>query len=408
MEASPMNLNGRTWLVAAGLCGSLLLLFGFQNCAPALPLEGQASVASSARPTATPGVIGTPNPNSTPYAGYVIDGTCSDDVLTEPMASRFVTSQMGSMLAFTTGARNKAALWKVSGGNVIHGVVCSIVEPGVAQADQPWSLAAIGDFNGDQNPDILWRHKDDSRTAVWLMNGANRTQTAILPVTAANILDNTWNIEGVGSFDGDGRQDILWRNRNSGALLIWSMNGISAPVAKTLTNGGVAPTGQKLVGLADYDGNFRSDLLFVDPSTGADTIWFTDTAGTSVDTSKTLAPLAKPGTTWDVKAVGDFNGDGRGDILVQARTGGALEVRLMNGPALYAPPTPIQAPVSGWDLQFGQDVDSNFTTDWIWKIPGSGEPFIGFTPLGSGGPGTTRTLNNLRANWDLFRYSHAP
>ena len=34
-----------------------------------------------------------------------------------------------------------------------------------------------------------------------------------------------WTIAGVGDFDGNGKADILWRNTTSGAVAIWLMNG---------------------------------------------------------------------------------------------------------------------------------------------------------------------------------------
>ena len=36
--------------------------------------------------------------------------------------------------------------------------------------------------------------------------------------------DASWSVAGIGDFNGDGNSDILWRNTN-GTLADWSMNG---------------------------------------------------------------------------------------------------------------------------------------------------------------------------------------
>ena len=34
-----------------------------------------------------------------------------------------------------------------------------------------------------------------------------------------------WVVQGVGDFNGDGKRDILWRNKSTGVISIWLMNG---------------------------------------------------------------------------------------------------------------------------------------------------------------------------------------
>jgi hypothetical protein len=39
--------------------------------------------------------------------------------------------------------------------------------------------------------------------------------------------DMTWSIAGVGDFNADGNQDILWRNTSTGANYVWYMDGVT-------------------------------------------------------------------------------------------------------------------------------------------------------------------------------------
>ena len=77
------------------------------------------------------------------------------------------------------------------------------------------------DFNGDGKTDILWRNKSTGQDVVWLMNGT----TYITYVELPQVTDTNWQIVGTGDFSGDGKTDILWRNKSTGQDVVWLMNG---------------------------------------------------------------------------------------------------------------------------------------------------------------------------------------
>ncbi len=98
-----------------------------------------------------------------------------------------------------------------------------------------WLLVGTGDFNGDGRHDMLWHNENDGRVVVWLMDqsGLNLQGGGLLPF--APTLD--WSVAGTGDFNGDGRDDIVWRNNNDGRVVPWLMD----ETGMNLSGGGTTP-----------------------------------------------------------------------------------------------------------------------------------------------------------------------
>ena len=124
---------------------------------------------------------------------------------------------------------------------------------------------------------------------------------------------------GTGDFDGDGDSDILLRNNDfpgpegSGAGRPTTVLFLQDGAVASQANWGFSPVGGGVKGIADFDGDGTSDVLWRDEN-GRLKLWYWGVSG-NVDVSwRNEAGAVGTGPEWDVKAVGDFDGDGYPDI----------------------------------------------------------------------------------------------
>jgi len=179
------------------------------------------------------------------------------------------------------------------------------------------------DFNGDGNSDILWRNAGSGQNAIWMMNG---TTVAAGTGLTNPVTDLNWKMVGKGDFDKDGKADILWRHATTGQNAIWLMNGTTVTAGALISP--VTDLNWKVVGVGDFDKDGKSDILWRNQSSGQNAIWMMN--GTTVAAGTALI-TAVADLNWKVADVGDYNKDGKSDILWRHATTGQNAIWFMNG-----------------------------------------------------------------------------
>jgi GH25 family lysozyme M1 (1,4-beta-N-acetylmuramidase) len=188
-------------------------------------------------------------------------------------------------------------------------------------------LLAPGDMNSDGFPDLMARSLDGT---LKFIAGTRTPQEGYKP--ALKIGNGGWNaytaVVDTGDFNGDASADLLAR-RADGSL--WYYNGTGkttgasawyTPALKVGNGGWNAYT--SIIGTRDFNGDGTNDLIAV-RSDG--TLWFYAGTGKPSSTSEGYKPALKIGNGgWNAYShiiAGDFNGDGKPDLLA-TNTNGTL------------------------------------------------------------------------------------
>jgi hypothetical protein len=181
-----------------------------------------------------------------------------------------------------------------------------------------WTIAGAGDFNGDGYSDILWRAANGA-ISDWL--GYTRPDDLNFlgdPIglfkdnvaNAGSSVSTDWQIAGIADFNGDGRDDILWRNTD-GRMTDWlgAASGALQPNSANLLE--TVSTDWKAAGVGDFNGDGKADILWRNDD-GRITDWLG--TGSGAFTDNVANAYNSVSLDWHVADVGDYNGDGRADI----------------------------------------------------------------------------------------------
>jgi hypothetical protein len=130
--------------------------------------------------------------------------------------------------------------------------------------------------------------------------------------------------------------------------------------------GWTLPDGWVLQGTGDFNGDGKKDLLWRQTATGIISIWLMNGASIVSIGGNYSAP-----TDWLVRGCGDFNGDGKADILWQQSGTGAGSVWMMNGTSVLSIAGGWSIP-SDWVFQAISDFNGDGKADIFWRQNVSG------------------------------------
>ncbi|MCX6180610.1 MAG: FG-GAP-like repeat-containing protein [Bacteroidetes bacterium] len=198
----------------------------------------------------------------------------------------------------------------------------------------------IGDFDGDGASDILTAFRGWTTGSNGYLKMTDETEyTIYYPVRQEKLVfTSTTLLSGIFrtiDFDGDGKHDIMSTDGNSTAVYEFTRNSETSVSITTLYQSGYPTQEFHITYLGDFNGDGKTDLL-TKSSSGVWDVSYSKGNGFEGGSIN----IGDPSTTAGGLKIGDYNGDGKADIIYYStNAGGAthVSIRYSNGNGFEAP-----------------------------------------------------------------------
>lgn len=302
-------------------------------------------------------------------------GGLSESIITDVLSSgtyyiRVFTSDPSTVINYTLGVNSVTPsrsdiIWRngSTGLNAAWRMNNTVVEraevagPNLVSTD--WKIIDVADFDGDGQDDYIWRNVATGINAVWLMNSAGSLiGTAPLPSVS-----EAWVLVGAADFSGDGILDLVWRDPSSGLNAMWVMSNTRSTTSSAFLLPTVGGSWQ-IETIGDFNGDGFNDLIWREPNSGQNVVWFFN--NTTYVSAGSLRSLV--GNGWKIEECADFNGDGQLDLVWRNTATGDNAIWYMNG-ITYLSAASFTSLAPSWEL--GGIVKSAGTVDLAGNTLGS-------------------------------------
>jgi hypothetical protein len=224
-------------------------------------------------------------------------------------------------------------------------------------------IVTTGGTLADQRPSMFWYNSSSGQLMSWHVQGTN-----VIDTRAVNVVntDSHWKVAGTGDLNGDGYTDIVWRHDTQGWLAYWFL--VNNQVASTglLSVNKVTDMNWEIKGVGDVDGDRYADLVW-QHTDGTIAVW--TMRGAIVSSTQVLSIPKVAVASWKVAGVVDANRDGYADLIFQDTVTGTLATWFLQGAIVtntYYLSIPKQAD-SNWRVQAAGEIDGSGVPKILWR-----------------------------------------
>lgn len=255
------------------------------------------------------------------------------------------------------------------------------------------SSVNIADFNGDGRNDLVTTNSTSNDVSVLLNNGSDRFGPDVFSTTSAP------GVIVAADFNGDGNLDTASASTQSvtGNNLLISLGNGAGGVSGTQSNG--LTNGVQALVATDVNNDSRTDLIAAVASTSSGSSIFVFLNSGNNAAIFPFPPSATFTVSFTVRAlvVGDFNNDGRRDLIATSTNSNLIAVFLGAPSGVFFAPTTFAAPVSNAVVTTG---DFNGDGRLDLAVAGNSSNGAGAISilLGNGGGNFTQSPESVQVN----------
>jgi hypothetical protein len=226
------------------------------------------------------------------------------------------------------------------------------------------------DFNLDGWVDLLWHHQTTGQISAWLMKGPGSATGKHFDVKPCEA-DTNWKVVGSADFDQDGSPDLVWQNASNGRLRLWGTDNVRIVSEQPILPDISRDTGWKVKAVADFNQDGKPDLVWQHETQGRIAMWFMD--GSAISSTSPFGPGRVADLEWKIVGSGDFDRDGWRDLVWQHQRDGRIAVWRMRGPTLVAAEQITPNRNLDWKIRGVGDIDGDDMPDLLWQHRVNGE-----------------------------------
>ncbi|KQZ56364.1 MULTISPECIES: reprolysin-like metallopeptidase [unclassified Lysobacter] len=264
------------------------------------------------------------------------------------------------------------AYWSMNGTTIASGY-----NQGLSPTLTP---ATIGRSTASGRADILMRRSSDRMLFSYQSQAAG-----FVPFTIGQYPDG-WVVAGQGDIDGDGKDDIFWRQPQAGYFAYWLMDGPTYKGGQSYT----PPADYLIAAIADFNADGKVDIIWNSPSTRTMSMWL------SAGSGFTVAQIGQYSADWTLVSAVDVTGDGKADLIWRNAANTYMAYWRMDGASYmgsFAQGTP-----TNFTFATSGDYNGDGFGDLIWLRPSDRGLFMW---IGTGTGFNQAQVGQYAADWTL-------
>jgi hypothetical protein len=188
--------------------------------------------------------------------------------------------------------------------------------------------------------------------------------------TAAIVDDDAGPVQPTRDANQDGYADLFWRHAVDGRIAVWYMNGVTQLYGIVTDPPSVTDLDWEIRAVGDLNGDWKPDLVWQHRTSGQLAAWFLD-GHTCIGTTPLTAlggVTAESDLDWKIMAAADMDHDGQLDLVWQHQTTGVLRIWHMSGTfQIDSAPISLGVGTSGWRVVGAADMNGDGSADLVWR-----------------------------------------